>query len=32
MAALVALLEMTTENGGPADLDGGHGAPLRRRH
>ncbi len=29
MAAAVALLEMTTENGGPADLDRMHDAALR---
>jgi len=30
MAALVALLDMTTQRGGSADLDCGHDAPLRR--
>jgi hypothetical protein len=29
MAALIALLEMTTENGGAADLDCSHHAALR---
>jgi hypothetical protein len=31
MAALVALLDMTAENGSPAHLDRSHDAPLRRR-
>jgi len=32
MAALVALLEMATENGGPADFDRRHHAALRDGH
>ena len=31
MAAVVTLLEMTSENGGPADLDRGHNTALRHR-
>ena len=31
MAAVVTLLQMAAENSGPADLDRGHDAALRRR-
>jgi hypothetical protein len=32
VAALIALLNLPSESGGPAHLDGGHDAPLRRGH
>ena len=32
MAALIAAFEVAAESGRAAHLDGGHDAPLRRRH